>query len=376
MKVLFIIDTLIGYGAEKSLVEIILRFKKINATVVHLYEGDELKGKLENNGVSVYSLNLTQKQSSQDVLRILKSIIQTENPKIIHTTLFRSEIVGRRLKKIYPDILLVGSFVSNSYSKHRYRNLSLLSQIKLLSTQWKDKLSAGKVDFFISNSKAIKFSNAKALGVDKDKIVVIYRGRDVSSLNKKDGSFVLNEIDLQNKKVFLNVARLQKSKGQMDLLRAFKGFNQKHRESILLIVGEGNYRKKLEMFIEINSLEKEVYLLGYRKDVSDILSLSDFFIFPSYYEGLPGALIEAILSKTPTIISDIPENRECIPENTALFFEPGNIQGIQKRMEQALQPRDWSKRTYKARDYAILNFNIDNVSKEYEEFYFEKGGSR
>lgn len=376
MKVLFIIDSLIGYGAEKSLVEIILRFKKINATVVHLYKGDELKGKLENNGVNVYSLNLTQKQSSQDVLRILKSIIQTENPKIIHTTLFRSEIVGRRLKKIYPDILLVGSFVSNSYSKHRYRNLSFLSQIKLLSTQWKDKLSAGKVDFFISNSKAIKFSNAKALGVDKDKIVVIYRGRDVSSLNKKDGSFVLNEIDLQNKKVFLNVARLQKSKGQMDLLRAFKGFNQKHRESILLIVGEGNYRKELEMFIEINSLKKEVYLLGYRKDVSDILSLSDFFIFPSYYEGLPGALIEAILSKTPTIISDIPENRECIPENTALFFEPGNIQGIQKRMEQALQTRDWSKRTYKARDYAILNFNIDNVSKEYEEFYFEKGGSR
>lgn len=370
MKVLFLIDSLIGYGAEKSLLEIIIRFKNINAIVVHLFEGDQLRGKLEKNGVKVYSLNLKQSQNSRETIKILSSIIESENPPIIHTTLFNSEMAGRELKRLYPQILLIGSFVSNSYSKFRFRQLSLINQLKLLTTQWRDKYSAGKVDFFISNSEAIKSSNAKALGINKDKIVVIYRGRNISfSSNRKNGA-VLRGINLKNKKVFLNVARLQQSKGQMDLLRAFKNFHIKNSKSVLLIAGEGGFREQLERYIKENSLEKVIYLLGYRDDVSSLLAMSNFFIFPSYYEGLPGALIEAILSETPSIISNIPENKECLPENTALFFETGNIEEIQNRMEEALRSQDWNEKTKKAKDYAISYFDINNASKQYEDFYF------
>lgn len=370
MKVLFLIDSLIGYGAEKSLLEIIIRFKNINAIVVHLFEGDQLKGKLEKNGVKVYSLNLKQSQNSRKTVKILSSIIESENPPIIHTTLFKSEMAGRELKRLYPQILLIGSFVSNSYSEFRFRQLSLINQLKLLTTQWRDKYSAGKVDFFISNSEAIKSSNAKALGINEDKIVVIYRGRNISFSSNRKNAAILRGIDLKNKRVFLNVARLQQSKGQMDLLRAFKNFHRKNSKSVLLIAGEGGFREQLERYIKENSLEKVIYLLGYRDDVSSLLAMSNFFIFPSYYEGLPGALIEAILSETPSIISNIPENKECLPENTALFFDAGNIEEIQNRMEEALRIQDWNEKTKKAKDYAILYFDINNASKQYEDFYF------
>lgn len=370
MKVLFLIDSLIGYGAEKSLLEIIIRFKNINAIVVHLFEGDQLKGKLEKNGVKVYSLNLKQSQNSRKTVKILSSIIESENPPIIHTTLFKSEMAGRELKRLYPQILLIGSFVSNSYSEFRFRQLSLINQLKLLTTQWRDKYSAGKVDFFISNSEAIKSSNAKALGINEDKIVVIYRGRNISFSSNRKNAAILRGIDLKNKRVFLNVARLQQSKGQMDLLRAFKNFHRNNSKSVLLIAGEGGFREQLERYIKENSLEKVIYLLGYRDDVSSLLAMSNFFIFPSYYEGLPGALIEAILSETPSIISNIPENKECLPENTALFFDAGNIEEIQNRMEEALRIQDWNEKTKKAKDYAILYFDINNASKQYEDFYF------
>lgn len=369
MKVLFLIDTLIGYGAERSLAEIVIRFKKIQPIVIHLHEGDQLKGKLQNNGVKVYSLNLKEKPGNREAIKLLKPIIKFEKPKIIHTTLFSSEMLGRRLKSLFPEILLVGSFVSNSYTKYRYNQLSFIGQLKLLSTQWRDKLTASSVDFFISNSKTIKFSNIKALGVNQDKIEVIYRGRYLSDYHNLEDQSVLREFHLQGKKVFLNVARLQQSKGQMNLLQAFRSFHATHSDSVLLIAGEGNFRKELEKFIEIHSLDNVVYLLGYRDDISQILALSDFFIFPSYYEGLPGAVIEAMLSETPVILSDIPENRECLPENTALFFEVGNTSEIERKMEEALKLKDWGARTKIAYDHACRYFDIEKVGEKYEEFY-------
>jgi glycosyltransferase involved in cell wall biosynthesis len=109
--------------------------------------------------------------------------------------------------------------------------------------------------------------------------------------------------------------------------------------------------------------------LGYREDVAELLALADYFVFPSYFEGLPGALIEAIISKTPSIVSDIAENRECFVENGALFFKSGNIKDLGDKMKEALMLRDWKERTESSLENARKNFEIKKVSKEYESFY-------
>lgn len=369
MKVLFLIDSLIGYGAEKSIVEIIIRLKKADAIVVHLFEGDQLKNRLQDHAVKVYSLNLRQKRIGSKAIKVLKSIIEIEKPQIIHTTLFSSEMAGRKLKRFYPEILLVGSFVSNSYSKIRYRQLPILSQFKLLTTQWRDKISASKVDFFISNSKAIQFSNAKVLGIDENKISIIYRGRNISSMSKNQNSNIKNEIDLENKNVFLNIARLQRSKGHMDLILAFKLFQREYKESVLLIAGEGNYRKTLEQYIKKNNLEEVIYLLGYRGDITALLDYSSVFIFPSYYEGLSGALVEAAIAKKPIIASDIPENRECLAKDAALFFPPGDINALKSQMEKSISCDNWQEKLEKSYVHVRDNFEISQISEKYDQFY-------
>ncbi|WP_172822405.1 glycosyltransferase [Christiangramia echinicola] len=315
-------------------------------------------------------MNLNKTCRSRETTTALKPIIKAENPRIIHTTLFRSEMAGRRLKAIFPEIILVGSFVSNSYSKHRYGLLSIIDRLKLLSTEWRDKATANKVDFFISNSYAIKENNIKVLGVPEEKVEVIYRGRSKATQYYSDTKRIIKELKLQDKKVFLNISRLQESKGQLVLIKAFKNFIKIYPGSVLLIAGEGIFRKELEKFIEINQLTN-VHLLGYRTDISNILAISDFFIFPSYYEGLPGAVIESIFSRTPVIISDIPENRECLPANTALIFKVGNILEIQKKMEEALKIKDWDIRTKAAYHYAVDRFNIDEIGEKYEKFYLK-----
>jgi len=371
MKVCFIIDTLAGYGAERSLAQIISKFKLIEPVVIHLFPGDQLKDNLENNGVKVYSLNFSKTCKDRETIKALKPIIKAENPRIIHTTLFRSEMAGRGLKGYFPDIILVGSFVSNSYSKYRYGLLSLIDRLKLFSTELRDKITVNRVDFFISNSYAIKKNNVKILGVSEEKVKVIYRGRSEPLKKYADNNKIINELNVQNKITFLNISRLQESKGQFDLLKAFKNFSKIYPDTVLIIAGEGNFRKKLEEYIELHQLNAKVQLLGYRTDTSDLLAISDFFIFPSYYEGLPGAVIEAVLSKIPVIISNIPESLECLPANASLVFEVGNITDIQRKMEEAMNLNDWRTKIEEAYEFAVSRFSLKDIGEQYEDFYFK-----
>lgn len=133
------------------------------------------------------------------------------------------------------------------------------------------------------------------------------------------------------------------------------------------MAGEGSYRPVLEQEIKNLNLEHAVKLLGNRSDVPVLLKLTDYFIFPSHYEGLPGALIEAMFSKTPILASSIPENLECVNEETTLLFPAGNVEAMTGQMINALQTKDWEVRTEKA--YALQHFEISSIAAQYEAEY-------
>ena len=109
-------------------------------------------------------------------------------------------------------------------------------------------------------------------------------------------------------------------------------------------------------------------MLGQRNDVPELLSKSSYFIFPSYYEGLPGALVEAMFSKTPIIASKIPENLECVNKETSLIFEPGNIQDLVSKMDKA-KSIDWDEKLELAYSKALNDFSINKIVEEYELTY-------
>ena len=373
MKVLYLIDSLEGYGAEKSLVHIALNLPSVTPVFVHIYRGEKLKSILEQKGIKVYSLNLDEVYGFQKAVELLSDIIDKEKPEILHSTLFRADIVGRLIKRKFPDLILIGSFVSNSYGKNRYSQLSVLSRIKLFSIQIVDRFTAGRVDSFICNSNTIKKSNVKALGITENKVKVIYRGRNFENeiISEKSISLLKSEFNRGKSRIFLNIGRLAKGKGQLDLLKAFQKLNFRKTGNILLIAGDGPLRKELSEAIEEMGMEKDVFLLGYREDIAELFMMADFFVFPSYFEGLPGALIEAVAYKTPSIVSNIEENKECLPTDAALFFEPGNIMEISKKMEEALCANNWESKISSAYQFARENFEIKCIAQKYQKFYLE-----
>ena len=109
--------------------------------------------------------------------------------------------------------------------------------------------------------------------------------------------------------------------------------------------------------------------MGQVDNVSELLSNSSFLILPTHYEGLPGALIEAMLAKIPIFCSDIPENKECVNESMALFHRVGDPEDLLAQMKKGVAINDWDLRTQRAYEYALEKFDIQKIAMKYEEVY-------
>lgn len=108
---------------------------------------------------------------------------------------------------------------------------------------------------------------------------------------------------IRNKEI-VAVGRLNSQKNYLMLIEAFNIVHLKHPDYKLKIYGEGPQRSELEMFIQKESLEQSVFLMGQVKDVHEKIRNASMFIMSSDYEGLSNALIEALALGLPVITTD------------------------------------------------------------------------
>ncbi|MDH5380085.1 MAG: glycosyltransferase, partial [Cyclobacteriaceae bacterium] len=116
-------------------------------------------------------------------------------------------------------------------------------------------------------------------------------------------------------------------------------------------------------------LNGQVKLLGHRTDVEQLLAAADVFVFPSRFEGLPGALIEAAAAGLPIIASDIPNNREVAGENkNALFFPVNDHQVLSACIEKMATDPDLRSKFAKE-SLRIFNerFTLEKVHEDMRE---------
>lgn len=373
VKVLYLIDTLAIGGAEKSLVDIAIHNTKIESIFITIYNGDGLVSLLKQNSIEVHQLNNSFRYKFDTVVAQLLPLIDIIKPDIIHSTLFRSDIIARKVKQ-YRNIPLISSFVNNTYLNERYRTLSILGKVKLYGCQLMDKWSAKNVDLFISNSATIMETNCRALGIKKEKVKVIYRGRSskkLDSISDQEAFALRLKLNVNSDtKILLNVSRLLDRKGQLDLLKSYAEVVKKHPDTMLLFAGEGAFRTTLEKAIDDLQLKEKVVLLGNVDYIPLLLKMADVFIFPSHYEGLPGALLEAMFVQKIIICSDIGENKECVSETEAIFFKTHDIEDLTINISMVLNNlKEYEPMAIKANKVAISKFELATIISQYNRAY-------
>jgi glycosyltransferase involved in cell wall biosynthesis len=373
--ILYILDTLQTGGAEKSLLAITSRLEHFTPVFVTLFAGKhDLARDYEAAGIRVIRLGLPVSNRFKEIAKLVDKIVEREQAVIVHSSIFRSDMVARLIRS---KVKIVNSLVNNSYRKRRYDGLNLKGKLALLAVQLWDRWTVGKIDLMIANSQVLVNSHRRTIGLDVNKAVVIHRGREVpvGSSHLKVVSFdnleILNQRSKIQNRTWLCVGRLIERKGHRDLIPAFANLMKSRPQDRLILAGDGPYRREIEELIDRWGVKDSVVLLGTVDNVAARLEEADFFVFPTYFEGLPGSLIEAMLSRTPIICSDIPENRECIKDEMCLFHRVGDQMDLLTKMKEAVVLDDWDIRTQKAYDYAVEHFEIGKIVKQYEETYLQ-----
>jgi len=107
--------------------------------------------------------------------------------------------------------------------------------------------------------------------------------------------------------------------------------------------------------------------------VPDLLGLMDVFVFPSHYEGLPGALIEAMIAGLPIVATPVDGNAELIEDGvTGRFVPPHDDEAIADRLTELLDDTDLQENLgTAASEYARGEFAIESMVAEFESLYQE-----
>jgi glycosyltransferase involved in cell wall biosynthesis len=183
--------------------------------------------------------------------------------------------------------------------------------------------------WFHAVSHAVRVHAVTTLGVNGDRVTVVERGRDPSLFTLPSATqrkLAREALGLtMDDEVLLNVGRQVFAKGQRILLQAFDAIIRERPHAVLLVAGPcGHATSQLNRMHAVLPNGARIRFLNRREDIPQLLAAADVFVFPSLYEGMPGAVIEAMALGLPVVASNIPAIAEVVDEGkNALLIPPG-----------------------------------------------------
>ncbi|MHA6533616.1 glycosyltransferase family 4 protein [Paenibacillus sp. BAC0078] len=257
-------------------------------------------------------------------LRIFKQIKQIVNEneyEIIHCHTpmggFLTRLASRNIRKKGTKVIYT------AHGFHFFKGAPLMNWIIYYPIE---RWMARYTDILITINEedynaAQKFKSSKVIyipgvGVDVTEFTDLNaaRGKKREELGIKDDIVTI-----------LSVGELSKRKNHEVIIKALAMLN--NPRVLYLICGQGyldSYLKK-----QVEELKLNVRFLGFRRDISEICIASDIFAFPSYQEGLPVALMEAMASGLPAICSDVRGNNDLIKvDRGGILVKPNDAVGF------------------------------------------------
>jgi glycosyltransferase involved in cell wall biosynthesis len=304
-------------------------------------------------------------------VKCFNKIVEEFRPDIVHSVLFDANLIGRISKILKGNFKHLESLVNQTYSPFRLKDPNI-SRIKLQIYRFLDySTQIFGVNHFHSNGETVSLHYQDKLYIHPKRITNIPRGRYPNKF--KDN---LNEIELyhqtlkkQDKTILINVARHEHQKAQTILIEALNELMHLKEKYLLLLVGrEGHLTSVLKDKINAYNLQDNVMILGHRDDVAELLAAADIFIFPSRFEGLPGALIEAESAGLPIICSDIPNNLEVVKENiNALIFPVDDYKILSEKISDLILNTE-KRKSFGDQSFIIFNDNF-RIEKVHNDMY-------
>ncbi len=329
-KIAFMITKGFWGGASKYIYDI---SKNLDQNLFEIYlicgKGDILPLKMTEIGAKIEKIETMERDFSiiSEIKSFIKTykIIQKIKPDILHLNSPKASSFGALVGRIL-DVKKIVTTI-HGFTFYEDRNFLEKEIIKIIT--WFYMILSDK-NIIISKKD---LESAVKMPFISDKICYIKNGIDTKTefKSKEIAKEYIKKIypNIPENKLWLGtIAELHKNKGLDYLIESMK----KNDDYILLITGDGQEKRSLELKIKKYNLENKVFLLGFQK-TNEIIKAFDVFILASIKEGLPYVLLEAGLAKLPILASDIGGTPDIIKnQENGLLFPKGNIDKISENL--------------------------------------------
>ena len=185
-------------------------------------------------------------------------------------------------------------------------------------------------DKIVTVSQTIEVEQVEKYKANKEKLITINNFYEENIITSKREEGILEQTEeefFKKHDVIINIGRLSYQKGQWYLIRVFKEIVKEFPNTRLVILGEGEYKERLQQLIDDLKMNKYIKLYGFKTNPYIYLSKSKIFVLESLYEGMSNVLLEAMCCGLPIIATDcLAGNREIIAPNTDIMKHTEKIE--------------------------------------------------
>jgi len=349
-------------GAETMLYKLIKNTdrKKYNVEVISLKDKGIIGPKIEQLGIKVHVINMKKIPTINNLFKVRQLIKDAE---VVQTWMYHADLIGYLATRFKSNMKVLWGIRRTSLNREENKKSTLLiAKFNALISK--------KIDKVISCSIAAKKSHIN-FGYSKDNMMVIPNGFEMNKLNfNSEARYkIRKKLNIENKKVIINIGRWNIAKDHKNLIEAYKQVEDFNTH--LIMIGPGITKENIELInlIKKNNI-KNYSLLGPQSEITKYLSAADFYVSSSMSEGFPNVIGEAMACQLPCVVTDAGDS-SYIVDNTGIIVPIKDSKELSKGIYNMIQlpKKDRLELGVKARNRIEENFDIKVVTEMFEEQY-------
>lgn len=351
-------------GTERMLIHLLSRIdrSRFDAVVCSLIGKGTLTKKVQELGYSAENLELRHPLQFGKIRR-LYALMKSRPFDLIQIYGLRAEAIGRPLAKMARIPVVLSSIRSPDPWRKWYHVLI-------------DRLTLVWADYFVSNSKAGRQSRIEREKYPAERIRVIYNGiPNVPQFSVQEKEAFREKYRVEGKAypVISHVANLRVMKGHREALQSIPELKKIFPDIVFLFAGRDDSRSEIPNLAKTLGVDKNVRFLGYCPEPAEVLAISNAFILPSYWEGCPASLLEAMACGLPCVATGVGGIPEIIRDGeNGLLVPPEDHSALAGAVISLFKNQEHCKKIAESAFQTFQNrFHIDRMVREYESLYEE-----
>jgi glycosyltransferase involved in cell wall biosynthesis len=367
MNILHIITGLNDGGAEAVLYRLCSSDKTLQYHVVSLMDTGKYGPLLEQAGVPVVCLGMSQGRLSVSGLWRLWRLLRRQTPDVVQTWMYHADLIGGVVARL-AGVRRVFWGIHNTTLERGKSHRTTIAIARL--NAWLSRWVPTAIVCCAERAREVH----QALGYAADKLMVIPNGYDLDRFRPDPAARarLRAEWGMDHETPLLGmVGRFDPQKDHENLLHALGRLKQAGTPFRCVLVGRGldATNAQLAAWFEQYGLQDKVLVLGQRSDVPAVMCALDLHVLSSAYgEAFPNVLAEAMACGTPCVTTDVGD-AAAIVSDTGWVVPPANSARLAEAIEAALAARDdtsvWQARREAARTRVAERFSLEKMVAAY-----------